>query len=30
MGSDYTLFALEDGIVRYQAGRKVHIDPLAG
>jgi large subunit ribosomal protein L27 len=29
MGSDYTLFALEDGVVRYQAGRKVHIDPLA-
>ena len=29
-GKDYTLFALVDGIVRYQANRKVHIEPSAG
>ena len=27
LGSDYTLFALVDGTVRFQANRKVHIDP---
>lgn len=26
-GSDYTLFALVDGTVRFQSNRKVHIDP---
>jgi large subunit ribosomal protein L27 len=29
VGSDYTLFALIDGTVRYQTNRKVHIDPIA-
>ncbi|MEM1453115.1 MAG: 50S ribosomal protein L27 [Planctomycetota bacterium] len=29
MGSDYTLFALVDGTVRFQTGRRVHIDPVA-
>lgn len=29
LGSDFTLFALIDGTVRYQANRKVHIDPVA-
>ncbi|MBL8857914.1 MAG: 50S ribosomal protein L27 [Planctomycetes bacterium] len=28
-GSDYTLFALTDGTVRFQSNRKVHIDPVA-
>ena len=28
-GSDYTLFALVPGTVRYQPNRKVHIDPVA-
>ena len=28
-GSDYTLFALVPGTVRFQANRKVHVDPLA-
>ncbi len=28
-GSDFTLFALIDGTVRYQDNRKVHIDPIA-
>lgn len=27
LGKDHTLFALADGIVRFQ-GRKVHIDPV--
>ena len=27
-GSDYTLFAEIDGIVRFQANRRVHVDPL--
>lgn len=26
-GSDFTLFALTDGVVRFSPGRKVHIDP---
>jgi large subunit ribosomal protein L27 len=25
-GSDYTLFSLVDGRVRYQANRKIHVD----
>jgi large subunit ribosomal protein L27 len=29
IGSDYTLFALIDGTVRFQKGRRVHIDSLA-
>ena len=29
-GSDWTLFALVDGTVRFQSNRKVHIDPPAG
>lgn len=28
-GSDYTLFALTDGTVRFQTGRRVHIDSLS-
>lgn len=28
-GKDYTLFALTEGVVRFQEGRRVHIDPLA-
>jgi large subunit ribosomal protein L27 len=27
-GKDYTLFALTPGTVRFQEGRRVHIDPL--
>lgn len=26
VGSDYTLFALTNGTVRYQSNRKVHVD----
>jgi large subunit ribosomal protein L27 len=29
LGKDYTLFALIPGMVRYQSGRRVHVDPLA-
>ncbi len=29
LGKDYTLFALVDGTVRFQTGRRVHIDPIA-
>ena len=30
-GRDYTLFALTDGVVRFQGGRRsrIHIDPVA-
>ena len=28
IGSDYTLFALVDGTVRFQKGRRVHVDGL--
>ncbi len=28
-GRDYTLFALVDGTVRFQTGRRVTVDPLA-
>ncbi len=28
LGSDFTLFALIHGTVRFQANRKVHIDPI--
>ena len=27
LGKDYTIYALVDGTVRYQEGRRVHIDP---
>lgn len=27
VGKDYTLFALVDGTVRFQTGRRVHVDP---
>lgn len=26
-GKDYTLFALADGVVTYQANKRVHVDP---
>jgi large subunit ribosomal protein L27 len=29
VGSDFTLFALKHGTVRFQSNRKVHIDPIA-
>jgi large subunit ribosomal protein L27 len=29
LGSDFTLFALIDGTVRFQKNRRVHIDPVA-
>ena len=28
-GSDYTLFAMVEGTVRFQSNRKVHVDPIA-
>ena len=28
LGKDYTLFALTPGTVRFQEGRRVHVDPL--
>ena len=28
-GKDYTLFALTDGVVRYQGNRRVHVDVAA-
>ncbi|MCA8942146.1 MAG: 50S ribosomal protein L27 [Planctomycetes bacterium] len=28
-GKDYTLFALCDGVVRFQENRRVHVDPAA-
>lgn len=28
VGKDYTLFALTPGTVRFQTGRRVHVDPL--
>ena len=27
MGSDFTLYAEVDGVVRFQANRRVHVDP---
>jgi large subunit ribosomal protein L27 len=30
LGKDYTLFALIDGVVRYQPNRRVHVEPAAG
>ena len=29
IGGDYTLFALVDGTVRFQSGRRVHVDAAA-
>ena len=29
LGNDYTLYALVDGTVRFQKGRRVHVDPLS-
>jgi large subunit ribosomal protein L27 len=29
LGSDYTLFAMTDGVVRFQSNRRVHVDPVA-
>lgn len=29
VGNDYTLFALVDGVVRFQENRRVHVDPVA-
>mgnify|MGYP002632943459 FL=1 len=29
IGKDYTLFSLIDGTVRFQSGRRVHVDPIA-
>ena len=29
LGRDYTLFALSEGVVRFQDNRKVHVDPVA-
>ena len=30
VGKDYTLYARTDGTVRYQANRRVHVEPQAG
>ena len=29
VGKDYTLYSLIDGTVRFQTGRRVHVDPIA-
>ncbi len=29
LGTDYTLFSLVEGTVRFQNGRRVHVDPLS-
>jgi large subunit ribosomal protein L27 len=29
MGRDYTLYSLSEGVVRFQANRKIHVDPVA-
>ena len=29
LGNDFTLFAKVDGTVRFQANRRVHVDPVA-
>jgi len=26
LGKDYTIYALKDGVVRFQEGRRVHVD----
>jgi large subunit ribosomal protein L27 len=29
LGGDYTIYSLVDGTVRFQHGRRVHVDPIA-
>jgi large subunit ribosomal protein L27 len=29
LGGDYTIYSLVDGHVRFQEGRRVHVDPIA-
>ncbi len=29
LGKDYTIFSLVEGTVRFQTGRRVHVDPVA-
>lgn len=29
MGKDDTIFSLVEGVVRFQEGRRVHVDPIA-
>jgi large subunit ribosomal protein L27 len=29
VGNDYTLYAVRDGVVRFQSNRSVHVDPVA-
>ena len=29
LGKDYTIYSLIEGTVRFQSGRRVHVDPLA-
>ena len=29
LGGDYTIYSLVDGTVRFQHGRRVHVDPVA-
>ena len=29
LGSDYTIYSRIDGVVRFQSGRRVHVDPLS-
>lgn len=29
VGNDYTLYAVRDGVVRFQSNRSVHVDPIA-
>jgi large subunit ribosomal protein L27 len=28
LGRDYTIYAQIDGVVRFQSGRRVHVDPV--
>lgn len=28
LGKDYTIYAMVDGVVRYQTGRRVHVDTV--
>ncbi len=29
LGNDYTIYSRIDGVVRFQEGRRVHVDPIA-
>jgi large subunit ribosomal protein L27 len=29
LGKDYTIYSRIDGVVRFQEGRRVHVDPVA-